>query len=188
MVRVLLLDPEDHVWVSVLILEDRSEAQLGIAVRLPRSTKMSALTVCIGVYGLKPTSGRLPNSGCKAVGGGQEQIIPTIGPLSTSLEGIKTFTKTLIDAQPWLHEPTMLPFPWKEEDFFSSRKLKIAVIWDDGVVKPHPPVTRALKQVVERLSTSEKVEIVDWTPYQHERAWEIIVRGCHSFKILKLTC
>jgi amidase len=144
---------------------------------------VKVLTICAGVYGLKPTSRRLPNSGCIAVGGGQEQIVPTIGPLSTSLEGIKIFTKTLIDAKPWLHEPSLLPFPWKEEDFIKGRKLKVAVIWDDGVVKPHPPVTRALKQVVDKLESSENVEIVEWVPYKHDRAWEIIVcetRSCTS--------
>jgi amidase len=124
---------------------------------------------------LKPTTKRLPVSGLKAVGGGQEQIVPTIGPLSTSLEGLKIFTKTLIDAKPWLREPGLLPFPWKEEDFFKGRKIKVAVIWDDGVVKPHPPVTRALREVVDKLASSDKFEVVDWKPYQHDRAWEIIV-------------
>ncbi|EHL00830.1 putative amidase [Glarea lozoyensis 74030] len=118
--------------------------------------------------------GPAANCGLKAVGGGQEQIVPTIGPLSTSLEGLKIFTKTLIDAKPWLREPGLLPFPWKEEDFFNGRKIKVAVIWDDGVVKPQPPVTRALKEVVDKLASSDKFEVVDWKPYQHDRAWEII--------------
>ncbi len=124
---------------------------------------------------MKPTSGRLPMGGLTATQLGEEQIIPTIGPLSTSLEGCKLFLKTIIDAKPWYKEPTLLPFPWREEDFFKGKKLKVAVMWDDGVVKPHPPITRALQQVVEKLKGRENIEIVEWKPYKHDLAWEIIV-------------
>ena len=134
------------------------------------------LTLKLGVYGLKPTSGRLPMKGLLATMGGAEQIVPTIGPLSTSLEGCKIFTKTIIDAKPWLKEPSLVPFPWKNKDFFpAGKKLKVAVLWDDGVVKPHPPVTRALKQIVDKLKSSNNVEVVEWKPFKHDLAWEIIV-------------
>jgi amidase len=124
---------------------------------------------------MKPTTGRLPMQGLTATMMGQEQIIPTIGPLSTSLEGCKLFIKTIIDAKPWYQEPSLLPIPWKEGDLFKGKKLKVAVLWDDGVVKPHPPVTRALKQIVEKLEGKENIEVVEWKPYNHDIAWEIIV-------------
>lgn len=128
-----------------------------------------------GIYGMKPTTGRLPVGGWAGTMAGEEQIVPTIGPLSTSLEGCKLFIKTLIDARPWYKEPTLLPFPWSNENFFAGKKLKVAVLWDDGVVKPHPPVTRALKQVVNKLQALKDVEVVDWEPLKHDIAWEIIV-------------
>lgn len=126
---------------------------------------------------MKPTSGRLPVSGWSATMLGEEQIIATIGPLSTSLEGCKLFIKTLIDAQPWNKEPSLYPFPWKSDNFFKEKKIKVAVMWDDGVVRVHPPVTRALKQVVEKLKEKSDVEIVEWKPWKHDLAWEIIVRS-----------
>lgn len=140
-----------------------------------RDIFQETLSEKIGVYGFKPTTGRLPVNGWLATMGGSEQIVPTIGPLSTSLEGCKLFTKTLIDAKPWYDEPSLLPFPWKEEDVFKGKKVKVAVLWDDGVVKPHPPVTRALKQLVDKLKANENVELVEWKPYNHELAWEIAV-------------
>ncbi|KAM3087722.1 hypothetical protein ACMFMG_001798 [Clarireedia jacksonii] len=127
-----------------------------------------------GVYGMKPTTLRLPVGGWTATMAGAEHIIPTIGPLSTSLKGCKLFIKTLIDAKPWFKEPSLLPFPWKEEDAFPGKKLRIAVFWDDGVVKPHPPVTRALKQVVEKLKDKSNIELVEWKPYRHDVAWDLI--------------
>jgi len=144
-------------------------------VRSPTYPQASQLTSNPGVYGFKPTTGRLPNGGLRATMHGEEQIVPTIGPISTSLDGCKIFVKTLLDAKPWYKEPWLLPFPWKNENFFPvGKRLKVAVLWDDGVVKPHPPVTRALKQVVEKLKAKGNVEVVEWKPYKHDLAWEII--------------
>ncbi|TVY76144.1 putative amidase [Lachnellula suecica] len=145
---------------------------LGIGTDIGGSIRSPAANC--GVYGFKPTAGRLPVAGWAGPAAGEEQILPTIGPLSTSFEGIKLFTKTLIDAKPWYNEPSLLPFPWKEDDFFKGRKLKIGVVWDDDVVRPHPPVTRALKQLVDKLKSSENVEVAEWKPYKHDFAWEII--------------
>ncbi|KAF2741480.1 putative glutamyl-tRNA amidotransferase subunit A [Polyplosphaeria fusca] len=132
-----------------------------------------------GVYGLRPTSYRLPMEGLSATMLGQEQIVPVIGPITTSLAGVKLFMKTLIDAKPWIREPSLLPLPWRTEPQFptladGSKKLKIAIMWDDGVVQPHPPVTRALRVVADKLSAVEGVTLVDWTPYKHDWAWTII--------------
>ncbi|TGO19798.1 hypothetical protein BTUL_0002g00420 [Botrytis tulipae] len=127
-----------------------------------------------GVYGMKPTARRLPVDGWTATMAGAEHIVPTIGPLSTSLDGCKVFMKALIDAKPWYKEPSLLPFPWREENFFPGKKIKVAILWDDGVVKPHPPVTRALKQVVDKLKTNTNIGVVEWKPYKHDLAWEII--------------
>jgi amidase len=125
---------------------------------------------------MKPTTRRLPCGGLRATMHGEEQILPTIGPLSTSLEGCKIFLKVLIDAKPWYKDPSLLPLPWNNNNFFPpGKKLKIAVLWDDGVVKPHPPVTRALKQVVDKLRAKGNVDLIDWKPYKHDLAWEIIV-------------
>lgn len=133
-----------------------------------------------GVYGLRPTSFRLPTEGLTATMLPQEQIIPVIGPLSTSLEGIKVFMKSLIDQKPWIYQVSMLPIPWRyEQDLLPNSasgktKLKVAVLRDDGIVRPHPPVLRAIKEVEEKLKAVEGVEIVEWMPYKHDHAWEII--------------
>ena len=55
-----------------------------------------------------------------------------------------------------------------------TRRIKIGVMWDDEVVKPHPPVTRALNQVIGRLSQIPNIDIVEWKPYRHDDAWRII--------------
>jgi Asp-tRNA(Asn)/Glu-tRNA(Gln) amidotransferase A subunit family amidase len=105
---------------------------------------------------------------------GADPITGVIGPLSTSLEGIKLFMKTVIDTQPWLSEPALIPLPWSPFQISEDRPLKIAIMWNDGVVTPHPPITRAMQEVASRLKTVPNVEVVDWTPYLHDEAWAII--------------
>ena len=129
-----------------------------------------------GVYGLRPSSYRIPFDGLMYTMGGQEQIVPVLGPLSTSLEGVKLFMKTVIGGKPWLKEPSLVPIPWRDQEryFASSKKLRIGVMWDDCVVKPHPPVVRALQEMVDKLKDTQSVEIVEWKPYKHDEAWNII--------------
>ncbi|RAO69365.1 uncharacterized protein BHQ10_005377 [Talaromyces amestolkiae] len=131
-----------------------------------------------GIYGLRPTSSRFPYDKFAAAHG--PQGIPAVaGPLSTSRGGLRLIMKAAIDSKPWLKEPTLLPIPWRDDvshltQGTSGKKLKIGVLWDDGVVKPHPPVTRALNEVVSKLRDVPGVEIVDWKPYKHDYAWERI--------------
>jgi amidase len=106
---------------------------------------------------------------------GADPIPGVIGPMSSSLEGIRLFMKTVIDSKPWLSEPALLPLPWSSDIQLSPRKpLKIAIMWHDGVVRPHPPVTRALHEAVVHLKTIPNVEVVEWKPYLHDEAWAII--------------
>lgn len=160
---------------------------MGIGTDIGGSIRSPA--ACNGVYGFKPTSYRLPVSGWSATMAGQEQIVACIGPLSTSLKGIQIFMETVIAAKPWLKEPSLLPFEWKDMKELwkdGDKKLKIAVLWEDGVVKPHPPITRALREIVEKLKSRANVELVDWKPYKHDLAWDIIVRAT-SLSILSFT-
>ncbi|KAI0396049.1 amidase signature domain-containing protein [Xylariaceae sp. FL0594] len=130
-----------------------------------------------GVFGFKPTAGRLPVSGWSASMAGADSILGTIGPLSTSLEGVKLFVKTILDGKPWLREPSLVALPWrddKKEESSGRKKLRVGVIQSDGVVRPHPPVWNALKSVIETLARSDRVELVEWKPEGHDRAWKFI--------------
>lgn len=134
-----------------------------------------------GLFGFKPTSGRLPFDGLEYTMHGADSIVPTIGPLSTSLAGVRMFVKTLVDAKPWITEPLLVPLEWKSDAAaaapFAERKLRVAVMWNDGVCGLHPPITRALKKVVGALEGSQRVQVEEWKPYKHDEAWRIIVSG-----------
>lgn len=85
-----------------------------------------------GLYGLRPSSYRIPMTGLSNTMRGQEQVVAVLGPLSTSLEGVKLFMKTVIRGKPWLNEPSLVPIPWRDQESYltkpSGKKLKVGVI------------------------------------------------------------
>ena len=94
--------------------------------------------------------------------------------MSTSLEGLKLFMQTMLSAKPWLQEPALVPIPWNSSyRIVPEQHLKIAIMWNDGVVQPHPPISRALKAIVSALDKVPNVSIVDWEPHLHDEAWAI---------------
>lgn len=108
-----------------------------------------------------------PSMGCDTIAG-------TIGPMSRSLEGIDLFMKVALHSKPWTSDLSLHQKPWTMGQT-STNKLTIGVMWDDGIVKPSPPLTRALNEVVEKLKHVPGVEIIEWKPYQHDKANKILV-------------
>lgn len=47
-------------------------------------------------------------------------------------------------------------------------------MWNDGIVQPHPPVARAIRELTHKLKNNSWLEIVDWQPYRQEETWEIL--------------
>lgn len=105
---------------------------------------------------------------------GADAIPAVVGPLSTTIEGIEIFMRTVLASKPWLSEPALIPMPWDYTPIRPEQSLKIGIMWHDNVVTPHPPVTRALHEVVSRLKTLQNVEVVDFEPYLHDEAWAIV--------------
>ena len=132
-----------------------------------------------GLFGLKPTTHRLPFVGWMATMMGEEQVVPVIGPLSTSVEGVKIFMRTIIDQKPWLLDSSLVQLPWKtgsllRKDSSGKKKLRVGVLADDGIVKPHPPILRGINSIVDKLKGHPNFEVVDFRPYKHDEAWRII--------------
>ncbi|KAI1765396.1 amidase [Hypoxylon sp. FL1150] len=142
---------------------------IGGSIRVPAANN--------GVFGFKPTVGCLPTSGWSITMAGAEAILGTIGPLSTSLEGARLFTKALVDQKPWLREPGLVALDWRDPaQFFPDRKLRVGIIYSDDVVRPHPPIMRAMSELVAKLKGKPNIELVDWKPWKHDLAWSIIAK------------
>jgi hypothetical protein len=72
---------------------------------------------------------------------GKETIFSTPGPMAVDRESLEIFMKAALASEPWRKDPSLSIRPWTPVKF--DKPLKIAVQWWDGVVQPHPPLTRA---------------------------------------------
>ncbi|KAF2623063.1 amidase [Macroventuria anomochaeta] len=126
-----------------------------------------------GIYGFKPSAQRLPIAGGTDHMVGRESILATNGPMATDRDSLELFMNIVIASEPWRLEPAIRFQPWVPYHF--SRPLKVAVQWWDGVVKPHPPMIRALSEVSEACR-SAGMHVVDWNceDLDHRKGWEIL--------------
>ena len=120
-----------------------------------------------GGYGLKPSIARIPHSGLSGLHAGMENIIGCVGPMANSVQDLSLFCEVALAARPWDWEPSLIEIPWRPFPVESlPSRLKIGVMWHDGVVMPHPPVARALQETVDALRDAGHT-IVDWDPKLH---------------------
>lgn len=159
---------------------------IGGSVRVPSAFN--------GLWGMRPSMHRVPYEGAANSFLGQESVSSVIGPLTHSLEGVVAFMRAVLGERPWELDPILVSMPFNE-DAYALKNLQLkqgssepaethaqgkgqlcfAIEWDDGIVHPHPPITRALKEVKEKLIAAGH-KVVDWVPYDHLRAYDIIGR------------
>lgn len=144
---------------------------IGSSIRLPAGVS--------GLYGLKPSSHRLPYLGVANSMEGQETVSSVIGPMGHSIEDLQLMMRSILRLQPWVNDPKTLPFPWLDDvEEEITRRIKnggltFAVMEFDGLVMPHPPILRALKSCVAALKVNGH-QVVDWTPPSHSQAFNIL--------------
>ncbi|CAD6445955.1 9e052d19-2454-43ac-b681-e7888495d497 [Sclerotinia trifoliorum] len=140
-------------------------SSLGMGTDIAGSVRVPA-AFC-GIYGIKPSHNRFSYRGVANTNPGQTLIPSSVGFLSRSLEGLELVMSSLLSTSPWLRDPAVVPIPWREDDRLKARKkLKFGIFWWDGMIQPHPPVTRALEMVVNTLEYAGH-EVVDWCPPSH---------------------
>ncbi|KAI4594188.1 hypothetical protein KJ359_008463 [Pestalotiopsis sp. 9143b] len=122
----------------------------------------------MGIYGFKPSSSRLPYNGVPVSTEGQEHVPSSVGPMARSLSSIKHVMHSLISAEPWQYDARCATIPWRDDVYqsFSSKPLTIGLLLDDGVVRPHPPVTRVLRSAAEALRAAGH-DVFEWDASLH---------------------
>ncbi|KAI0031973.1 amidase signature domain-containing protein [Vararia minispora EC-137] len=132
---------------------------IGIGTDIGASTRLPAAVN--GIYGIRPSHGRLPYLGVREliVGNTSAPFVP--GPLGAKLSNIQMMTEAILGRKPWIHDPRVAEMPWRVseyEDIHERGKhgdLVFGILTFDGGVMPQPPILRALK------------EVVNWAPPAH---------------------
>ncbi|KDQ63721.1 hypothetical protein JAAARDRAFT_120627 [Jaapia argillacea MUCL 33604] len=148
---------------------------LGIGTDVGGSSRVPA-HFC-GIYGFKPSYHRLPTAGMVNSLEGQDSIATCVGPLSTSLSGIKVLMKASLDSRPWNLDPYVIRKPWDEDAYAlkehgEGKSLCFGIMYDDETLEPHPPVKRALemtKKAVEAAGHS----VIEWKPYKNAEIYAV---------------
>jgi amidase len=176
---------------------------IGGSVRVPSAFN--------GLWGMRPSMHRIPYEGAANSFQGQESVSSVIGPLTHSLEGVVTFMRAVLAQRPWELDPILVSMPFNEDAYAlknlqlkagsaepaealssgedKTQQLCFAIEWDDGIIHPHPPITRALREVKEKLIAAGH-KVIDWAPYDHLRCYDIISRiySADGGEDIKRTC
>lgn len=125
-----------------------------------------------GLFGMKQTSGRVPLRGCTLSMTGCTSFPVVVGPICRSARDNDYFLKTIISAEPSRTEQDLVPLPWRPVSF--DGKIKIGIMADDGVVRPHPPVLAAVEATKKVLAAHPDFDLADWTPWRHDEGYDIV--------------
>lgn len=133
-------------------------SDVGGSIRIP--------AMCNGIYGFKPSVGRVPLKGHSAFGTqGQSRVALTVaaGPIARSVQDIDFIMKELVPRGE-LFGNDCIPAVWPSS--FSTpqrKKLRVGILRNDGLVTPLPPIANILNEVSQILAHSRgsEIEVVD---------------------------
>lgn len=121
---------------------------LGVGTDVAGSIRIPSL--CNGTYGFKPTVSRVPYGGQSSPGDpGHNMILASAGPLANDLDGLRAWTKAVIDAQPARFDATTIDVPWRPVE--PKTPLTIGVLEAPIEFPLHPPIQRVMNEAVARL-------------------------------------
>ncbi|OAG36140.1 hypothetical protein AYO21_09680 [Fonsecaea monophora] len=132
-----------------------------------------------GVYGFRPTSCRLPYKGIMLAGGGQESVRCVVGPLANNIDDLELMMRTVLDQSPYEVETSLVPLPWRPERALTPQTLSVGVMVDDGIVRPSPPLRRAMEMAQEKLKATG-VRLVPWIGHRHDELRPLLYELCFS--------
>jgi amidase len=134
-----------------------------------------------GLYGIRPSAGRLPYEGMANSMDGQNSVLSVVGPLGTTAGAVKLAVKSILSQNPHEYDPMVIPMPWRDAEeqavlemansASGKGPLAFAVFKSDGAVMPNPPVQRAIDLTVAAVQKAGH-KVIEWKPPSHQKILE----------------
>lgn len=133
-----------------------------------------------GIYTLKPSSARMPG-GDRCLGYSDSNKSCN-GPFANDIRTLRLFCEAILGSgshtQPWMIDSSMVPIPWNP-NVKAPRRLRLGILYDDGIIHRTPPVERCLAEAAGLLRSAGH-EVIDLTGPEwaemHRRGASIIFR------------
>ena len=128
---------------------------------------------CCGVATLKPTVGRVPNTGVLHHQGGLSDPRTQLGPLARCIDDLVLAWPVL--AGPDGVDSGVVPMPLLDIASVDPRRLRVAVFADDGIVTPDSVTAQAVDSAAQALAAAG-VAVQTAVPPGLADAWDITER------------
>ncbi|KAK1674076.1 amidase [Colletotrichum godetiae] len=145
-------------------------SMIGIGTDIGGSIRVPAM--CNGVYGFKPSNGRVPYGGQVLTGidgMSRTSVQAVAGPIGRSVEDIDALMREIVPRAALWGEDCM-PASWPSSSRGSSisgcgrnGELVIGVLRSDGNCSIHPPLANMLDDISSSLSETPNVKVVELT-------------------------
>lgn len=139
-----------------------------------------------GLYGIRPSSGRLPYEGMANSMDGQNSVLSVVGPLATTAGSVKLAVKSILSQNPHLYDPMVVDMPWRDAEeqavydlikgSSGKGRLAFGVMRSDGIVFPNPPVLRAVDMVAAAVEKAGH-KVIEWKPPSHAAIMEGLLKA-----------
>jgi fatty acid amide hydrolase len=140
---------------------------LGGSIRFPSHS--------CGIVGLKPTTLRLTNAGCRDNLHGMEAIRPQCGPLARRVEDLQLALEVLTTLEPGEIDPQIAPVPLGDPRRIEIDQLRIGMWTDDGFYPASPALRRAVREAADALRAMG-AQVEPFNPPEMPHAVELYFR------------